>query len=580
MKKLFLLPLLIFSVTAMAQNDISVRMVWGTLVDYRGRTITDVCNYSRYSGSGSQGYAVTGERFPICFAVAEQTSSGFEVNEDGYGYAFAMSTSGFRNEYGDFTNERGLVFYRDSLGNNRLDYGEVSGIHQLGSNGVLVLWVTGDYEQSSATWDYKINVAGRGSDEVTLHSMPPRLAWTTAKGTDAPPAACKLIGSDPTRGKGSKFDAAGCPTRGHEGVHAYQLDYVLVGEAIDLSLRAYNEKSGKTCTTCNFNLKGTAQLTTPAGPATSTGFLNFSPNMKIENGYADLSIRGARRALLPDSFVTALVTNNHNDLYKVSWDSLQFNTLPIPYPERAEIYDDDGDGIGDRIKITYSRGFRRDSLPNMIEVKWDPYTTATVLFGLGKLDNGKYIDVSEKTGAKLNEGGAAENLAFWSETRHHIKPGGLTTTIDARNSSIANTQIESIKDTIILLGKFSWDVLAKNESGKILSWATLKINANSVATSLSLGAKIESKIATTPIIPDYSKTANANTMQLIKNGVSLQVAKNTSLEIFSLKGKLIRKMNFASGVYSVELSDLPKGMYIAKAKFGNSKTETLKIPVM
>jgi len=78
----------------------------------------------------------------------------------------------------------------------------------------------------------------------------------------------------------------------------------------------------------------------------------------------------------------------------------------------------------------------------------------------------------------------------------------------------------------------------------------------------------------------HSKTANANAMQPIKNGISLQVAKNTSLEIFSLNGKLIRRMDFASGVYSVEFSNLPKGIYIAKAKFENSKIETMKIPVM
>jgi len=78
----------------------------------------------------------------------------------------------------------------------------------------------------------------------------------------------------------------------------------------------------------------------------------------------------------------------------------------------------------------------------------------------------------------------------------------------------------------------------------------------------------------------YSNAANANKMQLIKNGVLLHSTKDTYLEIFSLNGKLLRKMNFASGIYSVELSDLPKGLYIAKVRFGNSNIKVLKISVM
>jgi len=87
--------------------------------------------------------------------------------------------------------------------------------------------------------------------------------------------------------------------------------------------------------------------------------------------------------------------------------------------------------------------------------------------------------------------------------------------------------------------------------------------------------------SSTPIIPRvHSNTANANKMQLIKNGVLLHSTKDTYLEIFSLNGKLLRKMNFASGIYSVELSDLPKGLYIAKVRFGNSNIKVLKISVM
>jgi len=75
-----------------------------------------------------------------------------------------------------------------------------------------------------------------------------------------------------------------------------------------------------------------------------------------------------------------------------------------------------------------------------------------------------------------------------------------------------------------------------------------------------------------------SRIAKANAVQLIKNGVSLQVTQNATLEVFDLSGKRIRKLNFSNGVWSVQLSDMPKGLYIVKISFGSSR-EILRVPV-
>jgi hypothetical protein len=76
-----------------------------------------------------------------------------------------------------------------------------------------------------------------------------------------------------------------------------------------------------------------------------------------------------------------------------------------------------------------------------------------------------------------------------------------------------------------------------------------------------------------------SKIAKANGMQPVNNGVLLQATNNAFLEIFNLNGSSVRKMNFASGIYSIELSDLPKGLYIAKVRFENLNAAILKVPV-
>jgi endo-1,4-beta-D-glucanase Y len=80
----------------------------------------------------------------------------------------------------------------------------------------------------------------------------------------------------------------------------------------------------------------------------------------------------------------------------------------------------------------------------------------------------------------------------------------------------------------------------------------------------------------TPIT--ISKIATANAVQLINNGVSLQVKNAATLEVFNIKGNSVRKMNFSSGVHSVNFSDLPKGLYIVRTKFGSHR-EVLYVPV-
>jgi hypothetical protein len=64
----------------------------------------------------------------------------------------------------------------------------------------------------------------------------------------------------------------------------------------------------------------------------------------------------------------------------------------------------------------------------------------------------------------------------------------------------------------------------------------------------------------------------------INNGVSLRVDNRAIMEVFSIKGNSVRKMNFLSGNHTVLLNDLPKGLYIVKVNFGN-RGEVLHVPI-
>ncbi|MCL2281727.1 MAG: T9SS type A sorting domain-containing protein [Fibromonadales bacterium] len=72
--------------------------------------------------------------------------------------------------------------------------------------------------------------------------------------------------------------------------------------------------------------------------------------------------------------------------------------------------------------------------------------------------------------------------------------------------------------------------------------------------------------------------ASSNQATQIHNGINLQTTSNAVVEIYDLNGNLISKQNFGSGIYNVSLGHLPKGLYIAKAKFGSEK-HILRIPV-
>jgi len=65
---------------------------------------------------------------------------------------------------------------------------------------------------------------------------------------------------------------------------------------------------------------------------------------------------------------------------------------------------------------------------------------------------------------------------------------------------------------------------------------------------------------------------------LIKNGINLQAVDGALIEIYSIKGKLINRQSYASGIYSVSFSHLPKGMYIVKVRFGKG-AKILRVPV-
>jgi len=98
-----------------------------------------------------------------------------------------------------------------------------------------------------------------------------------------------------------------------------------------------------------------------------------------------------------------------------------------------------------------------------------------------------------------------------------------------------------------------------------------------------LSFSVDSNATTTSII-HLSQIASGNHITQTRNGINLSLENNATVEVYGLKGNLIQRQNFASGIYSVSLGYLPKGMYIVKIKFGNRENRgsgnILRVTVM
>jgi formylglycine-generating enzyme required for sulfatase activity len=82
------------------------------------------------------------------------------------------------------------------------------------------------------------------------------------------------------------------------------------------------------------------------------------------------------------------------------------------------------------------------------------------------------------------------------------------------------------------------------------------------------------------VTPILSNIAKNNFAMQTKNAVNLQVEKGAIVEIYCIKGNLISRQNYTSGTHTISLTNLPKGMYLVKVRFGGSDVKILRVPVL
>jgi hypothetical protein len=90
------------------------------------------------------------------------------------------------------------------------------------------------------------------------------------------------------------------------------------------------------------------------------------------------------------------------------------------------------------------------------------------------------------------------------------------------------------------------------------------------------GIRLLSCGATTRTLPSL---VQGNVLLAAFNAVNLQVASNASVEIFDLKGNVVRSLKFGRGEHSISMGNLPQGLYFVRARSA-SWQKTVKMLVV
>jgi hypothetical protein len=134
-------------------------------------------------------------------------------------------------------------------------------------------------------------------------------------------------------------------------------------------------------------------------------------------------------------------------------------------------------------------------------------------------------------------------------------------------------------NTKLNLGTHDYDAIYTHPSGNYEN-AIGKITVNAIKANSSSSSSSDSNVQ---IEISSSSSSDSNTLIFLpqtvifnsliaaKNSVVLQVQKTARLEVYDLKGELKKALHFNNGIYTIQFSALPNGLYVVKATFGNEK---------
>jgi len=466
----------------------TVKPVWGHIVsDADGSTI--------YNLGPQEKKTVSGKLVPIGFAAGDwDCADPTKYGEANCPFNVFMAPAKEGGSFGQRVNLNvqavpgarfsGLTFYMDSLGQEEVQQNTTFEIPEAGPfAGLLVVWVAGDY-LALEDENYIIN------SELKIEVLLPRLAFINPT-TSARLTKAETKGSGPFQKSDDPNDRVCQTTNSNPRCMG-----VLIGARLDRAIAAYDISSGDyvLCKTCSFPLSVSAWVENEFGtrlPAfgTDKSVIQSEPStVSLDSGIAKFSVRGVK-PVVADTFAFFTIQGpSDNAATFAQWDSLLFRKPVVPYPTSAEIYDRDGNGIGDSLRVVYDRRFHGDSLPTFLEIFWDPDTTLG--FGLGE----KVLDGKGGYSYSGKNIGTAASRIYWTERGDANHPN-----FKARIDIVDSTTAVHFYDSVLVIYDIdlSKDIKTSAQGvNNMVSWATFKDDktAQGVITDLGLPMDISDKI--------------------------------------------------------------------------------------
>ena len=132
-------------------------------------------------------------------------------------------------------------------------------------------------------------------------------------------------------------------------------------------------------------------------------------------------------------------------------------------------------------------------------------------------------------------------------------------------------------------GDFTFTFNNSSDDGSSAVNTTLKSKLQSYVSELvkiqDAGTGGTVSCPSTNVLPNSYAHGRGNALWAVKNVITLQTIDNALVEVFNIKGNVIRSLKFAHGNHHIQLVGLPQGMYIVTVK-NVAWQKTLKIHVV
>jgi len=209
-------------------------------------------------------------------------------------------------------------------------------------NGMATLWVAGGYDIGNKT--FKLNVATEGDDapSLTINLYQPELRFVESDGNT------QIRNPD---GWSRWKTSGGNPPKDQPP---------FAGQSLDVYLVAWDAKRNEVCSTCGFTVRTTSSTNNPSQYGKYGEKIVTSNATQITAGKAKVFLSGADE-ILGENKAKWEVWGASKEQTHAEWTGLQFRKSPVPVPVRSEIFDRNGDGIGDSLYVEFNSSFRKDT---------------------------------------------------------------------------------------------------------------------------------------------------------------------------------------------------------------------------